>query len=549
MRSICILLGLAAIACGELRSTKPDVWLELESEHFDLRTDLEDADAAKALRDLEFLRNAVVTAGWRMSGMSNARIHVVLLSSERELHEFVKSDIGGITSVDRFGERLIIVGGSNNLLHVYEVKHELAHAIMDGFLVTNPRWVQEGIACYLESLEVDPEKGTAVRGGWRTERMNNLHFINPLNIDWSYVMTYTGADSFDRQTLSWALVHWLADTYPREFRVFLGGLARGEPQWTAFHSAFPRLDEAALETGMGRYLTERSIHEERVNVPAWSGQISSRRISAADAYALRAELYYGTYGDWPGDKNPQLQAEAQKALLLDPGHPLALALSQKRDAKLAVDRHPDDWRSWEVWFEDHPKDGAAIRKAAELAPDNPHVLLLLALSEQSEGKPAEALAAAERASKLKPSAGAYAIIAHLHELNGRCDEAIASQRRAIEAITESLNRNKPLEYRQRLGEIERHCGKKDQEAERVVQAEPVLKSCAKTVRLGATVGAFAHFTIREDGTVAQARVEGVPPERRDELQDFVQSCSFEPVLVEGKARSVQLDIRLIDLVP
>jgi hypothetical protein len=546
MRPIVILLALLVAGCGELRSKRPDVWLELQSEHFNLRTDLEEAEATKSIRDLEFLRNAVLAAGWRASGMSTARINVVLLSSERELHEFVDESIGGITGVDRFGERLIIVGGSANLLRADKVKHELAHAIMDGFLVTSPRWVQEGIACYLESLDVDPEKGTAVRGGWRVDRMNYLHFLNPRTVDWSQgVMTYGGADDFYLQTLSWALVHWLADTYPQKFGVFLGSLARGEPMWPAFKAAFPGLNENALEEAMTRYLTARSIHEERVNVPRWSGETSVRRIGAADAYALRAEMYYATYGDWVGDKSAQIEAEAQKARLADPGNPLALALSKQRDAKLAVDRHPEDWRSWELWFEDHPKDGAAIRKAAELAPDNPHVLLLLALSQQSQGKSAEAIAAAQRASKVKPSAGAYAILADIQEANGRCQEAIASQKRAIEAITEAMNAKKPLEFRQRLAEIERRCGK--QGSERVVEAEPTLKSCAQPVDFASTRGAFAHFVIREDGTVADVSIEGVPSEIGGKLQAFVRSCSFEPVAVDGHARSVHLDIRVIDL--
>jgi len=56
------------------------------------------------------LRNALLAAGWSKKTMSTAPIAIVALANERELHEFVGERVGGVATVDHFGERLMIFG-------------------------------------------------------------------------------------------------------------------------------------------------------------------------------------------------------------------------------------------------------------------------------------------------------------------------------------------------------------------------------------------------------------------------------------------------------
>jgi len=125
----CVLVILSAAGCArELRSRNPQAWLELSSEHFTLRTDLEEHEARAAIADLELLRSAMLAAGWSKKSMSLGPIAVVALANGHELQEFLRDGLDGITTLDPFGERLILIGEGNRVLSSEVMKHELAPA-------------------------------------------------------------------------------------------------------------------------------------------------------------------------------------------------------------------------------------------------------------------------------------------------------------------------------------------------------------------------------------------------------------------------------------
>ena len=85
------------------------------------------------------------------------------------------------------------------------------------------------------------------------------------------------------------------------------------------------------------------------------------------------------------------------------------------------------------------------------------------------------------------------------------------------------------------------CGKASAQA-RTVEAEPVLKTCRQPlyVAVSSAKDISVQFTIRENGSVAAVAVEGAHDRKESGmLRQFVESCSFEPVVVEGKPRRVQ----------
>jgi len=288
--------------------------------------------------------------------------------------------------------------------------------------------------------------------------------------------------------------------------------------------------------------------KSRVPVKTWAGTVAARKQSAAEMHALRAEMF--AYASEKPDSERKFDEELALAQAADPANPLMLALSRdKPDAKIAVERHPEDYRSWLLWFDQNEKDLAAIRKAAALAPDNAQVLSRLALAEQEEGFSREAVEHAERAAAISPAPLVLHALAVVYDKNGRCSEATSQEERAIEALPDRVDARVPAILRLELTRIAASCGKGDVigTSSQTVEAEPVLRMCRQPLAMtrARAKDITAQFTIREDGSVTAVAILGKTDDRTaGVLRQFVESCGFEPVMVEGKPRRVQLNLTL-----
>ena len=555
MRTIAPALAiLCATACVHLRSRNPDAWIELRSAHFMLRTDVPEEHARQDIEDLELLRNALLVAGWHGRTDSPLRIVVIALANEEEMREFLSKIAGGVSGADTFDEPFILVNGGGNLLESEIVKHELTHALLHQFLVTSPTWVQEGLACYLETLNLDRAKGEAVRGKSNEERRAWLRSEKPDDINWTLKILGIGAhleayDAYVSETLSWGLVHWLVDTEPDRFQAFLDLLAKGESMWSAFNHSFPSLTEQRMAAAMSAYLAHpEAMHEDRFPVAPWAGAISLRRIPPGEVFGLRAQLFHGTFGAWARYNQDKMAVEVAHSLMLDPGSPLALAISPKGNRQLAIDQHPDDWRSWMLWFDEHDTDLAAIRKAAALAPDNPVVLGRLALAESAEGKAQEAIEHAERAFANLPGPSTLEALAIVYDKGGRCADAITQDERALDSLPNRPDVKWPGILSARLEDITYRC---DKNAVPAVEVQPALKGCRQPLDMDPKQSepASAQFTIREDGTVTAVAVRGMADTYLNGLlRRFVESCRFEPIVAAGKPLRLRVDMMIDSMV-
>ena len=549
-----VLALLAAASCARnLRSADPANWVELQSEHFVLRTDLPEEDARKGIADLEVIRTALAAAGWHAARASPLRTKVVALATDRELHEFLPDRVAGYAFNTPAG-RMIIVGGGGSLLDSTVVKHEVTHTLLHEFLVTNPRWVQEGIACLMETLRIDPSAGEVVRGESEWERRQLFDHRTMRN--WSADLMAVGGsfwslDGFAFETFSWSLIHWLADTRPEQLDELLRRLARGESMWVAMAGAMPGLDEAAIAAGMHEYLQHlRSVQTARFRfTPPPPGQPQIRRMTAAEVHVLRAQLL-ALKG---ARAKPQRDGELKLALASDPGDPLALAMTGA-DLQKAIDLHPDDWHAWVLWMTKHPKDGAALAKAVALAPDEPVVLTLQAAFETEAGRAPAAVALAKRAVALAPGQALLLdVLAGAYAAAGECDAAMDAQQRAIDALPDSVDRETPVQFREHLSTIVNHCGQPaSSKPHRTVEVEPVLDKCRQPWALprAAAKGVRAQFTIRGDGTVTAVAIQGARDNQSaGVIRQFIESCSFEPVTVDGKVRQTQVTLDIDSMLP
>jgi tetratricopeptide (TPR) repeat protein len=549
MRRLGLLLLLVACAHAP-RSKDPQNWLELRSDHFILRTDLPEEDARRSIEGMELARMALMGAGWHSNHESKVRTVVVELTSRAEMEEFARKGYEGFATSDAFGQPMIVISAAQDVLQQELFKHELTHIINAGFLVSKPRWVNEGIACYLETLEIKRFPNEAIMGRPSDERLDYLQ-RKPI-ASWSSIIN-TGSETmrqsaeevFAFETGAWALVHYFVDNKPEAFELYLNQLAHGAEAWQAFSTAFPYLREEQLGEAMREYLAAGKLRVDTQPIAFTRPDISLEHLPPAEVFALRADLMQLSPGYEPRQK--LVDIELERALKIDPGNPYALMLQEGSDPKAAIDAHPDDWRAWLLAADRNHDDRESIERAAKLAPEDAGVLARLTIAELRAGEYARALSHAALAAELSPGrSGVLASLAQAYAANGRCADAVITEQRAIDAIPDAASSGVPPAMLERQRELREHCAAaaaaaKPPAVSRAAVTKVTARSCEKAPpRMPDSAELQAEFTLTEQGGVRGVTVTGEAPLTvRNALQSYIESCTYEPVIVDGKATELQ----------
>jgi hypothetical protein len=554
-RPVLLLAVLLACAHGP-KPVEPERWRELQTEHFVLRTDLPAGDAHRVAVELEEVRAALLAAGWHSSIEKAGRTQVIALADGRELEEYALKGIEGFVANDAFGEPIMVVNGDQDPEEQRFLKHELAHVMSNEFLVRNPRWVAEGIACYLETLRFDRKAGKVVVGEPGRERVEYLTY-HPVPSFWSVMRTgreaerMSASEGWAFETSAWALVHWLVDERGKDFDAMLGRLARGEDQYFAFAASFPDLDEAAMRAGVGAWLKHGKVRIFVADAPRWTGAVRDRALPRAEVHAILADLMRLSPG-YPGTPERDLRKRSLLSLALaeDPGHPLALRLAESADASAATASHPDDWRAWLLLADRNNHDLAASLRAAGLAPDNPTVLARLALAEENAGKGGDALRHAARAVELSPGrSDLLAVFATVLAANGRCPDGNSYAQRALDVLPDGAGPPAVAALVQTQKAIEEHCAQLA--SARNVERRLLLgapKGCDPSgPRLGrrdVVRGPLSvAFVLHADGSVGEVTVTGdASPGALAAVKKYVQSCRYDPVARDGKGTETRWQV-------
>src|SRR5919201_4141487 len=166
-----------AFACAHAGTVAPPParFVQLESEHFLLLTDLPRAQAQESVRRMEDILAALFQGSWHGDAMPRERLQILELASARDLHRFASPTMSAFYQpVDLFGEPMLVTsneeGGADNVV----LKHELAHALHANFLPRSPRWFFEGLACYLETVRFDPVRDRYWIGAPSEDRLQYL---------------------------------------------------------------------------------------------------------------------------------------------------------------------------------------------------------------------------------------------------------------------------------------------------------------------------------------------------------------------------------------
>lgn len=466
-------------------------WIRLQSEHFDLATDMSEQDAGLAVEALEHTRSALLSAAWNeASDLPTARTTVIVLRDGLEFMQYFEEAAALFSEVVR--PTLVLWGkpdyweartGVNAEASSSLVRHELTHRIASSFYMRQPKWFAEGLAQYLQTLRVSSDGASATIGevdplALRRYRQSNATVRDVLRWD-----SYT-ADDPDvirgYYGVSWLLVHYLFDERPSEFGAFQTALTRGESPEIAWKKAFGTERTDALDDRLADYARRKKYKTAVVPVERTSMKPPTRAsITEADVHAIRAQLALIGGGLAAGPKHDALRREAaeelRRATRLEPVNPLAVRLLfasgmfAHDDPRLAAQltaqlgKRPNDGEAWLLaaeWGVPSEREAAA-RKAVSLMPDSPEACTVLAWYLAKTGRTDEAIGLATKAVTLAPwSTRAHRTFAEALLGAGRCSEAIREQTRAIEVLPDGPTRE-PLvkEFERGLDAIKRECSK------------------------------------------------------------------------------------------
>ena len=370
-------------------------WRELATEHFRLRTDLDDERARSLLAALEQFRTALLTVFRSSDDLRTGRLPVVAV--DRGWGDFADAKLEGFFTRALF-QPLIVMKGDSTLAEQNVIKHELVHYLTRLIMPVQPRWLSEGLASYFETVEVDPDERKISVGRPPSNLLQTVQLSGPLDAD--EMMATKGLDeNVDRfYATAWLAVHYLMNHRNAELRQYEEALRDGVSPSAAWTRAFGAFTFAALMTDLRSYMDGGQYELLIYPLPGPPApSIAAHLLADADVHATRAMLFvWGGRGprrdarvDLPTPASFRARAERElaEALRDEPGHPDARAIAHfelgaplaLEAAQLAARERAGDWMSWLLLAEALRQQGVAegqaeaAQRALQLAREDPSV--------------------------------------------------------------------------------------------------------------------------------------------------------------------------------
>lgn len=458
------------------------VWREYRSRHFLVDTDLDGPDAAALVRELETLHATVVRALVNEDRQIPGRVRVIVPAEERTYGALAAPAVLGYFTRGYLQEPTAVIHPAALRADPEIIAHELVHHLVWYFFPRHPRWFDEGIAQFLQTVANPDPRFRGAAGLVPRQRAPRLGQVSRMTA--GELLAWRGEYSLVEPDVgelwSWVLYHWLWSHRSKALADYEWRLASGEDPSAAWLAAFPEFDPAnpsalqKLDAALDRHRHDDEIAFYRVEVTP-DTSFTETPLPPADVHMLllgiRDNWGGGRYGYGSTFRSDPLRAtrnEIQETLREDPNHPLALwyALRADRTAAAAALRgstaaRPSDWRAWYVLSlalrpgEDRAEMEAALRKAVDLNPDHAASHNDLAALLLVSGREKEALPFARRAVDLAPSnPAALDTLAGIAAALDQCPQALALEQRAVDLMPE----NKANEPRRRLREYQARCG-------------------------------------------------------------------------------------------
>lgn len=571
MRVFCTLLSAAACALAACahRPLGPDgkpLWVEVRSPNFVVRAATGEAEARRATLQLERIRAGLLASSWHAKENPLDVVQVLILEDRRELRGRFRfpEGIEGAAYMAASDQLRLLATADQDPDEVPVLKHELAHALNHGFLLREPLWLGEGLACYLETLKLTDTAVTV--GKANLERQADAVQVR---IPFAQVMT-AGPELYDQrddQLLSgfygraWLLVHLLANRHRAGFEAFMDRLARAEEPAAAFAAALPGLTPARIEEEVAEYLKGGAYQMLRVELPAAPVALAVRTLSAGEAARAEAEVWQMSARMRPFLRQEAIAA-AKAALAAAPADPATIetwlelaepgAEERTAAARRAAQAHPDDALAWLLLADALDKEGGpdyerAVLEANRLAPTGVRALQALARLQLSQQRFPEAMATAKAAHKRRPGApNPLDLLATTYAANGMCAEAVRTEQRVLEVLPDRAPPEVAAQVRARIVDLGKRCA--EVRRSRLPPVEPRLLGCSgKPLAVqvkGKARPAPVHvrFRVLSDGTLADLAADaGTPPAIAKAAIAYVGSCRFAPATQGGVPIEARMD--------
>jgi hypothetical protein len=390
-------------------------WISVETPHFELATDMEKAPAEDLARMLEDAWRAMdyalesLPGGEALESLAGSEpVLVIALKNDRE-REAVAKRLGGFFSAQSLLPPAVSIGDIDAHRGEDVLKHELAHALISKRLPRVPNWLNEGIARYLETADLDRARQTVEWGVWDRYEVQRFREYGLSRVSVDSVLDNErwvgGKTTYELEREAGLLVHMMVNRYPGELACYLKRLATDLDPKGAL-ACFPNRARWTYE--LKEYDCEAPAARRRASFEAQDLRVSTVALGNARVHAVLAMLDYMVM---PLVEQRFHEARLQRAnrhlaraLEIDPGDRLAILLTLRHTAqgrarwaeltKRLVDRHPDHWATWvaRAGTPDLPgtEQFAAIDRAWALAPGKAEVLRLAALRAFAESRWSEA---------------------------------------------------------------------------------------------------------------------------------------------------------------
>lgn len=334
-------------------------------------------------------------------------------------------------------------------IHAHELAHELSY-----FVIPNqPRWIAEGLASRLETIELSPDGTEATIGRAFAPNAWFLGQFGPAKLSdmWAWKIPAELSSDFKSKNVlypsAWAWVTWLMTKQPERFAQFVRLDAAGEAPQVAFNEAFP--PEVLVDSRPAVALaTLKYLKIEVLKLPSIHPEITMSELTGADVHVVVARLW--ATGPWKIDdatRSARVLAEVNEALASDPKNFDARALEvtwSRPDRKLELARelahdNPNSAQAWTLLLDAIESSGPATREGSEalqralaLEPSEPKVLNSLAWALLRRNEVDRAAALARRALSQQPwNASVLDTNAAILVRQGRCTAAANFERTAL----------------------------------------------------------------------------------------------------------------------
>ncbi|HEX6100329.1 MAG TPA: DUF1570 domain-containing protein [Thermoanaerobaculia bacterium] len=325
---------------GKVRTAKSPIlfpderrpWVRIRSAHYDVLSSASPADTRAIVEDLETLASVLTKTSTRFTSAA-VPTTVLVFADRRESQPYFELLLGrenpsatGLYVRHPAGGTMFIDASRGRQRIEKTAMHELVHDLLRQGEGHAPHWIEEGLAEYFSTGDIQDGKITA--GASIRSHAAFVRRALPMTLERMFAVQPETDESMTPQfyAQSWAAVNWLMRTDRDRFFPFLEALENGTPVADALRAHYGK-SLRDMETGI------RAAHAgHRVELMAVRAEVP------APAPIERATLLFelGRFLSYVSGAGEDAQRHYAEALRVDPGHARTLAAVGRFEEAIAA---------------------------------------------------------------------------------------------------------------------------------------------------------------------------------------------------------------------